>query len=85
MPVAAVSLLPAVLQRLTGQVPGMTLEVVAGSKAILLNLLREDAIQAVLGRLPPADDMQGLFFEQLLLDRYIAVVRPGHPWPDAPN
>ncbi|AZG06521.1 LysR family transcriptional regulator [Pigmentiphaga sp. H8] len=79
MPVAAVSLLPSVLQRMTRLVPGLTLEVVAGSKAILLNLLREDAIDAVLGRLPPADDMQGLFFEQLLLDRYIAVVRPGHP------
>lgn len=79
MPVVAATVLPTVLHRMTAEAPGMTFEVVSGSKAILLNLLRENAIHVVLGRLPPADDMTGLFFEQLLLDRYIVVVRPGHP------
>lgn len=79
MPVVAAILLPAVVKRLMAGSPGLIVEVVSGSKVTLLQALRKGQIELVLGRLPPAEDMTGLSFEQLFVDRYIFVARPGHP------
>ena len=79
MPIVATSILPAATQRLMDETPGLCLEVISGSKGVLLAKLREGSIEFALGRLPPPEDMTGLSFEQLLVDRYIFVVRAGHP------
>ncbi len=79
MPAVAASLLPAVLGRMLREVPGLSVEVISGSKAVLLEQLRKGQLSFVLGRLPPQDDLTGLSFEQLFFDRYLFAVRPGHP------
>jgi LysR family pca operon transcriptional activator len=78
MPVIAAVLLPEVMVRLQGPAD-IVVEVVSGSKATLLSQLHKSSLDLVLGRLPPPSDMSGLSFEQLFLDQYVFVVRPGHP------
>ncbi|MEC5406570.1 LysR substrate-binding domain-containing protein [Paraburkholderia sp. MPAMCS5] len=79
MPIPATVLLPQVINELTAHSADVSVEVVAGSKETLLERLRKGSIDAVLGRLPPVEDMTGLSFEQLFLDQYIFVTRPDHP------
>lgn len=79
MPVVAATMLPRVLDHLMRELPALTVEVVSGSKGGLLEQLRNGHVSFVLGRLPPKEDLTGLSFEQLFVDRYMFAVRPGHP------
>lgn len=79
MPVIAAALLPSVIGRMLDARPKLAVEIVSGSKGVLLERLRKGEITLVLGRLPPPADLKGLSFEQLFVDRYIFTVRPGHP------
>ncbi|REE17732.1 LysR family pca operon transcriptional activator [Paraburkholderia sp. BL27I4N3] len=82
MPIPSAVLLPLVINELVAQKADVSVEVVAGSKETLLDRLRKGAVDVVLGRLPPVEDMTGLSFEQLFLDQYIFVTRQGHPLAD---
>lgn len=79
MPVIAAALLPQVIDCMLASLPKLAVEVVSGSKGVLLERLRKGDIALVLGRLPPPADLEGLTFEQLFVDRYIFAVRAGHP------
>ncbi len=79
MPAVAAAILPRVLDRVLQEVPALSVEVISGSKAVLLKQLRSGQLSFVLGRLPPQDELSGLSFEQLFIDRYIFAVKPEHP------
>lgn len=85
MPVFAATVLPQVTTQLVDETPGLVLELVSGSKNSLLERLREGDIEVAMGRLPPPQDMTGFSFEQLLVDRYCFVARPGHPLLASPD
>ena len=55
-----------------------------GPNRLLLSQLREGALELVVGRLSAPEEMTGLVFEQLYVERVAAVVRPGHPLIAAP-
>lgn len=72
-------LLPEIVQALTRDMADLTVQVLSGSSAELMGHVRDGGIEFALGRLPPAPMLRGLSFEQLLVDRLVFVVRPGHP------
>jgi LysR family pca operon transcriptional activator len=79
MSVASATFLPDVVQRFVGASGECLVEIATGSGELLLSRLRGGDIELVVGRCPPLDDMSGLAFLQLYLDRHIFVVRRGHP------
>lgn len=85
MPVIAATVLPEVIDHVLRGMPRLTVEIVSGSKGHLLGQLRKAEIAFVLGRLPPPEDLTGLSFEQLFVDRYIFVVNPQHPLAGKPG
>ena len=66
-------------------VPGGSLRVSDGPNRLLLSQLREGTLELVVGRLAAPEEMTGLVFEQLYVERVAAVVRPGHPLIAAPG
>ncbi len=79
MSVVSATFLPEVACRFVEASGECLVEIATGSGELLLSRLRAGDIELVLGRCPPLDDMSGLAFEQLYLDRHIFVVRRGHP------
>lgn len=71
--------LPDVIRAFKEDHSGVTVRIVPGTNATLLNGLRLGETDFVLGRLSSADDMRGLRFETIFDEPLVFVVRSGHP------
>jgi LysR family pca operon transcriptional activator len=79
LPTVAVRLMPRSVRDLTAQRRDALVHLVTGQNRILLERLKSRELDIVVGRLADPDQMIGLSFEQLYLERMAVVVRPGHP------
>lgn len=79
LPTVAVRLMPQAVHELTTQRKDAAVHLVTGPNRILLERLKGRELDLVVGRLADPDQMIGLAFEQLYLERMAVVVPPGHP------
>lgn len=79
LPTAATRLFPRVALRFRAARPDVALTVVTGPQAYLMGLLRQGAIDLVLGRMPEAAEMAGLSFTHLYEDEVVIALRADHP------
>ncbi|CAM3150615.1 LysR family transcriptional regulator, pca operon transcriptional activator [Paracoccus aminovorans] len=79
LPTAATRLFPVIALRFRQIAPQVTLAVETGPHSHLVRLLRDGAIDLMIGRMPAARDMAGLRFEHLYEDPIALVSRAGHP------
>ena len=82
LPTVAVRLMPRAVRELTTQRRDATVHLITGPNRILLERLKRRELDVVVGRLADPDQMIGLAFEQLYLERMAVVVPPGiRSWP----
>ena len=79
LPTVAVRLMPQVVRELIAVRSDAAVHLITGPNRILLERLKSRELDVVLGRLADPDQMVGLAFEQLYLERMAVVVQPGHP------
>lgn len=79
LPTVAARLMPQAVQDLMETSPGATVSLLSAPNRFLLEALRSQDIDLVVGRLADSDQMVGLAFEQLYSERLAVVVRPDHP------
>lgn len=75
----AASLLPSAVARLQASRPGVVVTVIEGTYDYLLPLLRQGALDFVVGRLPKHELRDGVSVEALYDESIALAVRPGHP------
>ncbi|MBY6006578.1 pca operon transcription factor PcaQ [Salipiger bermudensis] len=85
LPSVAARLMPQVTHEFFARAPEVTLRIIDGPHAYLIDLLRRGQIDLVIGRMGPPETMQGISFTQLYNEHLDFVVRPGHPLLDAPD
>jgi len=79
LPTVSAAVIPqAVARYLESGMPNR-LKIVSGENRVLLDQLRDGALDLVAGRLPAPESMQGLTFEPLYRDRVVFAVDDGHP------
>ncbi|MBC55760.1 MAG: pca operon transcription factor PcaQ [Confluentimicrobium sp.] len=79
LPSVASEVFPLAAMKFRAQNPHCILRVMTGPNWLLLTQLREGALDMVVGRMAPTEDMAGLSFRHLYSDRVVLAVRPGHP------
>lgn len=79
LPTVAVRLMPQAVRELTSQRRDAAVHLITGPNRTLLERLKRGELDLVVGRLADPDQMVGLAFEQLYLERMAVVVRPDHP------
>ncbi len=79
LPTVATRFFPQVVLRLRATAPDITLAVETGPHFFLMRMLREGAIDLMVGRLPGASEMAGLSFDHLFEEDVVLVGRAGHP------
>lgn len=79
LPTAATRLFPRIALRLRDLAPDLVLSVITGPHSYLTGLLRDGAIDLMLGRLPGAREVAGLTFEHLYDEEIVLVARADHP------
>ena len=79
LPSVAAQLLPQAVGLFRSNAPDVVLHIREGSHAFLTDLLRNGALDLVVGRLGRPDSMTGLSFTQLREEKVVIVVAPGHP------
>lgn len=75
----AASLLPSAIARLQSERPGVRVTIIEGTYDYLTPLLRQGALDLIVGRLPKQEYRDGLEEDALYQERIAIVVRPGHP------
>lgn len=80
LPTAATRLFPRIALRLRAIAPDVLLSVITGPHSSLTTLLRDGAIDLMVGRLPGSRDMAGLTFEHLYEEDVVLTARAGHPF-----
>lgn len=78
LPTVAPALLPPVLAAFRARWAGVSVRVVTGSNAYLLERLKAGDVDVIVGRLSEPDAMPGMSFEQLYREPLAVVVRNGH-------
>lgn len=76
---ASVSLLPRAIAAVRRQRPNLAIRTLEGTNQSLMPLLRQGALDMVVGRLPVFRQRDGIVQEALCDDRAVVVVRAGHP------
>ncbi|HMO72512.1 MAG TPA: LysR substrate-binding domain-containing protein [Paracoccaceae bacterium] len=84
LPTVATRLFPRVALRFREASPEVTLSVATGPQAYLMGLLRQGAIDMVLGRMPEAAEMANLSFTHLYEEEVVIALRADHPMAGAP-
>lgn len=84
LPTVATRFFPRVVLRYRELRPDVILAVETGPHHYLIRLIREGAIDLMIGRLPGANEMAGLNFDFLYEEDVILVARSGHPLIGAP-
>lgn len=79
LPTAATRLFPRVALRFREIAPETVLAIETGPHSYLVGLLREGAIDLMLGRMPVASEMAGLVFAHLYEEEITLVARGDHP------
>ncbi|TVP69088.1 MAG: pca operon transcription factor PcaQ [Rhodobacteraceae bacterium] len=79
LPTVATDLIPQAALKYNEHVPNCILHVTTGPNWLLLSQLREGTLDLMVGRMPDAEQMEGMTFRQLYSERVVMVVRPGHP------
>jgi len=79
LPTVAAAFLPGVLQAFSARWPLITVQVITGRNAPLIEQLRARELDAVIGRLSDPEPMAGLSFEPLYAEPMVIALRPGHP------
>lgn len=85
LPTVATDLLPRAALKYNEEIPHCILQLTTGPNWLLLSQLREGSLDLMVGRMPDAEQMNGLTFRQLYAERVVMVVRPGHPLLAASN
>jgi LysR family pca operon transcriptional activator len=81
LPTVATRFFPQVVLRFRAVRPDVMLSIETGPHHYLIRLLREGAIDLMIGRLPAASEMSGLSFEHLYEEDVVLVARADHPLP----
>ncbi|MFT4012181.1 MAG: LysR substrate-binding domain-containing protein [Paracoccus sp. (in: a-proteobacteria)] len=84
LPTVATRFLPQVALRFCARCPEITLAVETGPHFHLMRMLREGAVDLIIGRLPGPSEMTGLRFDHLYEDEVILTARAGHPMAGLP-
>lgn len=84
LPTVATRFFPRVALRFRAVQPDALLAVETGPHFHLMRLLREGAVDLMIGRLPGATEMAGLTFEHLYEEDVVLVCRAGHPMAGQP-
>lgn len=84
LPTVATRFFPHVALRFRALRPDTVLAVETGPHHYLLRLLKEGAIDVMIGRLPAAADMAGLRFDHLYEEDIVVAGRPDHPFARMP-
>lgn len=79
LPTVAARVMPEAVRRFKAAHPGFTVRLVSGPNRYLLERLRAQDLDLVVGRLAAPSAMTGLAFEQLYAEAVSILVRPGHP------
>lgn len=80
LPTVATRFFPRVVLRFRALQPETVLAVETGPHHYLIRLLREGAIEMMIGRLPGAGELAGLSFDHLYEEDVVLVARAGHPF-----
>ena len=83
LPNFAAQVMPEAVERFKEQLPNVPVRILTGTNQALLNQLRAGELDFVLGRLAARDEMMGLNFERLYVERFAIVCRPDHPLLDS--
>lgn len=84
LPTVATRFFPRVVLRFRELRPDIVLAVETGPHHYLIRLLREGAIDLMIGRLPGASEVAGLSFDHLYEEDVVLVGRARHPLADVP-
>lgn len=84
LPTVATRFFPRVVLRFRDLCPDIVLAVETGPHHYLIHLLREGAIDLMIGRLPGPSEMAALHFDHLYEEDVVLVARHGHPQARAP-
>lgn len=84
LPTVATRFFPQVVLRFREVRPDVLLSIETGPHHYLIRLLRDGAIDLMIGRLPAATEMSGLSFEHLYEEDVVLVARADHPLAHAP-
>jgi LysR family transcriptional regulator, pca operon transcriptional activator len=84
LPTVATRFFPQVVLRFRAVRPDVMLSIETGPHHYLIRLLREGAIDLMIGRLPAATEMSGLSFEHLYEEDVVLVARADHPMAHLP-
>ena len=79
LPTVAASTLPAAIQRFKTRFPESGIRLVTGPYDFLLEQLRNDLVDIVIGRMADAQKLHGLTFTHLYSEQVVFLVRSQHP------
>lgn len=79
LPTVSAHIMPRAMQLFLNENTGVTIKIVTGENAVLLEQLRLGELDLVVGRLAAPEKMTGFFFEHLYSEQVVFVVRAGHP------
>lgn len=85
LPTVAARLIPHAVEQLLKDRPDALVRLLAGHNRYLYERLRSQELDIVVGRVAEPEQMIGLQFEQLYMERLAIVVRPGHSLLDQPR
>jgi LysR family pca operon transcriptional activator len=79
LPTVSARVMPGAISLFLAEDTNTAIKIVTGENAVLLQQLRDGALDIVVGRLAAPEKMAGLFFEHLYSEQVLFVVRAGHP------
>jgi LysR family transcriptional regulator, pca operon transcriptional activator len=79
LPTVAARIMPTAIERFLALNTGVTVKIVSGENTVLLDQLRSDQLDLVVGRLAAPDQMKGLNYAHLYAEQVVFAVRPDHP------
>ncbi|MGB0569896.1 MAG: LysR family transcriptional regulator, partial [Paracoccaceae bacterium] len=79
LPTAATELVPDAVLTFSKDTPNSQLKVRTGPNWMLFNQLRDGQLDLVVGRMPDAELLTDIAFEQFYSEDVVCVVRPDHP------
>ncbi|HEX4298074.1 MAG TPA: pca operon transcription factor PcaQ [Devosia sp.] len=79
LPTVSSRIMPAAIENFLARRTGSAVKIVTGENVALLEQLRLDQLDLVVGRLAAPEQMVGLNFVHLYTERVVFVVRAGHP------
>lgn len=85
LPTVSARIMPQAIEKFLALETGTPVKIVTGENLVLLEQLRLDRLDLVVGRLAAPEQMMGLVFAHLYAERVVFAVRPGHPLVKARN